>query len=78
MIDHEHQLQKLEVRVKELTEEKVRKTEQLRLLREQRDQVIKELEQLGLTPQTVKAKIEALEQDVEQSIKNLNDQIPNE
>ena len=73
---NEDQLKDLEKKVKNLNDDRVRKTEQLRLLREQRDQVNNQLQEQGLDVNTLKATISQLEIEIAQELENLKNQIP--
>jgi len=75
-VDQEQQLKNLETQAKMLTNEKVRKTEQLRLLRKQRDELLTKLSEEGLTPKTLKQSIVQLQQEIDQDIINLKAQLP--
>jgi len=75
-VDQEQQLKNLETQAKMLTNEKVRKTEQLRLLRKQRDELLTKLSEEGLTPETLKQSIVQLQQEIDQDIINLKAQLP--
>jgi uncharacterized coiled-coil DUF342 family protein len=69
-------LKNLEQKVKSLNDDRIRKTEQLRLLREQRDQLNNQLQEQGLDVNTLKATISQLETEITQELENLKSQIP--
>ena len=74
---NEDQIKSLEKRVKDINDTKVRKTEQLRLLREQRDNLVTQLTSQGLDPNTLKTTIQQLEAEINTEIENLKTIVPN-
>lgn len=72
---NEEIIKDLEQKVKTLNDDKVRKSEQLRLLREQRDQLVTQIQEQGLDVNTLKIEIQRLDAEIQQEIANLKAQI---
>lgn len=75
-MSNEEKLQQIEARVKQLEEEKVRKTEQLRIYREQRDAIKVKLAELDLDPLTLPQTINNLKREIADEIRKLEAMIP--
>lgn len=74
-MNNEETLKNLEQKVKTLNDDRIRKTEQLRLLREQRDQLILQIQEQGLDVNTLKTEIQRLDIEIQQEIDSLKVQI---
>lgn len=74
--DKLQRLRTLEVSVEKLKEARVRASERLALLRKQRDEYIKELKGLGVSPTKVKEQLTKLADLIEVAINDIEKQIP--
>jgi len=71
----EEKLKSLEAKAKQISNEKIRKTERLENLRKQRNEVVKQMAQENLTPQTLTQEIQNLDTQISQEIQNLETQL---
>ena len=69
-------LHELEETITKLKELRVRTSERLSLLRQQRDQYIEELKKLGVDPKAVKERIAQMNTEIETEIAAIEAQIP--
>jgi len=72
----EAKLNQLEDKVNSLKEEKIRTEEQLKNLRNQKDEIIAELATLGVTPKTLDNVIHTLETEIRTKLTEVGEQIP--
>ena len=75
MQNQEQELKNLEKKAKELSEEKIRKTEQLKLLRKQRDDIMKQLQEHGINYEELQEKITQLENEISRDVDALKQQL---
>ena len=71
----EHRLKNIVKSIKELREDKIRKTEQLKILRSERDKLKSELESYGLTVKELPNAIEKLQNEINSTIENLEEKL---
>jgi len=69
-------LHELEETITKLKELRVRTSERLSLLRQQRDQYIEELKKLGVDPKAIKEKIAEMNTEIDAEITAIEAQIP--
>jgi len=72
----EQKLQDLEKKVNDLKANKIRAEEQLNSLRQQKDEIIVKLKQMGIDPNNIATQIAQLEKDINTQIANIESQIP--
>lgn len=73
---NEEKLQDLEKKVNDLKANKIRAEEQLKSLRQQKDEIITKLKQMGIDPNTLAVYITQLEKDINNQIMSIEQQIP--
>jgi len=73
---NEEKLQELEKKVNNLKAEKIRAEEQLKHLRQQKDEVIDKLKQMGVNPNDLANYISQLEREINTQITSIENQIP--
>ena len=69
-------LHELEEKIAKLNEQRVRASERLSMLRQQRDGYIKELEQLGIDPKEVSKKLTKMQKEIDDELTSIENQIP--
>lgn len=72
----EEKLNQLESKINSLKEEKIRTEERLKNLREQKNEVIKELAVFGVTPKNLSKVIDELETEISTELADIDSQIP--
>ncbi len=72
----EEKLTELEEKVTKLKEEKIRTEEKLKNLRKQKDEIIAELNILGVAPKDLSSEIDKLDTEINTKLANINSQIP--
>ncbi len=74
----EARLKQLEDRVTDLNEKRIRAEEQLKTLRKRKDEIIAELDTLGVAPKDLDSAITALETNINTQLADINAQLPEE
>lgn len=74
-MDSEKKLKKLKAEVEEFKSEKIRKEEQLKGLREQRDDLITQIKELDYTPENLSSEIEKLEELINSQLSEIEDKL---
>lgn len=74
-MDSEKKLKKLKADVDEFKSEKIRKEEQLKGLREQRDDVVAQIKELNYTPENLSGEIEKLEELINSQLSKIEDKL---
>jgi len=72
----EEKLTELEKNVTKLKEEKIRTEEKLKNLRKQKDEIIAELNILGVAPKDLSSEINKLDTEINTKLTDINLQIP--
>ena len=67
----EEKLKKLKAEVDEFKSEKIRKEEQLKGLRQQRDDLIAQIKDLGYTPENLSSEIKKLEDSINSQLSEI-------
>ena len=75
-MDQAQHLKDLEDRAKECTAERIRKEEQLRMLRQQRDELVAKLRAEGIEPESLESLIQKMTADIDTRLKELDAQVP--
>jgi hypothetical protein len=75
-LTNEEKLKDIESKIKKIEEERIKKTEQLRILREQRDDIKTQLSELGLDPLSLPDTIRELQKEINDEIRKLEAMIP--
>jgi len=72
----EEKLRQLEQRVNNLKAEKIRAEEQLKHLRQKKDEILVELKELGVDPRNLPTAIRTLEAEIATELETIEKQIP--
>jgi len=70
-MDSHEKLKKLKTNVEELKSEKIRKEEQLKGLRQQRDELVARIKELGYTPEDLAIEIKKLEDSINSQLSEI-------
>jgi len=70
-MDSHEKLKKLKTNVEELKSEKIRKEEQLKVLRQQRDELVARIKELGYTPEDLATEIKKLEDSISSQLSEI-------
>lgn len=70
-MDSEKKLKKLKAEVDDFKSEKIRKEEQLKGLREQRDDLITQIKELDYTPENLSSEIKKLEDSINSQLSEI-------
>lgn len=74
-MNNEEKLKKLKAKVEEVKSEKIRKEEQLKSLRQQRDDLVAQIKDLGYTPENLSTEIEKLEDSVNSQLSEIESKL---
>lgn len=75
-MDQAQHLKELEERAKACTAERIRKEEQLKMLRRQRDEILAKLAAEGIEPETLEVQIAKMRDDLNTRLKEIETLIP--
>ncbi|MCK4358990.1 MAG: hypothetical protein KAW92_09650 [Candidatus Cloacimonetes bacterium] len=70
-MDNQEKLKKLKAEVEEFKSEKIRKEEQLKGLRQQRNDLITQIKDLGYTPENLSSEIKKLEDSINSQLSEI-------
>jgi uncharacterized coiled-coil DUF342 family protein len=70
-MDSHEKLKKLKTNVEELKSEKIRKEEQLKSLRQQRDELVDRIKELGYAPEDLATEIKKLEDSINHQLSEI-------
>lgn len=74
-MDNQEKLKSLKRKVEEVKSEKIRKEEQLKSLRQQRDDLVAQIKDLGYTPENLSTEIEKLEGSVNSQLSEIESKL---
>jgi|ABPY01.1.fsa_nt_gi chromosome segregation ATPase len=75
-MDNETRLKKIEKDINEINTQRASAEAQLNMLRQQRDEVLEELNKLGIDPKQLSITIQNLENEIDSQLKEIESQIP--
>jgi len=75
-MDNETRLKKIEKDINEINTQRASAEAQLNMLRQQRDEVLEELNKLGIDPKQLSTTIQNLENEIDSQLKEIESQIP--
>ena len=74
-MDQTQHLKELENRVKTCTADRIRKEEQLKMLRTQRDDIVNKLREEGIEPETLESLLTKMRADLDAKLAEIENQI---
>jgi len=74
-MDQTQHLKELENRVKTCTADRIRKEEQLKMLRTQRDDIVNKLREEGIEPETLESLLTKMRADLDAKLTEIENQI---
>ena len=74
-MNSEEKLKSLKRKVEEVKSEKIRKEEQLKSLRQQRDDLVAQIKDLGYTPENLSTEIKKLEGSVDSQLSKIESKL---
>jgi len=74
-MDNQEKLKRLKAKVDEVKSEKIRKEEQLKSLRQQRDDLVVQIKDSGYTPENLSTEIEKLKDSVDSQLSEIESKL---